>query len=203
MPSRKNGESAKRERSDESFPAGARVKGEMGSSKLANGSSDSKTVTAPPSRNGTSKTRSVPTDTTFSTTPKVEPEPDSDSSTSSDLPDLPPHKKGPLTYPHNHKDPRSITIFRGPIIHSLSLTQLEIIPYGVILVTDGIIDGIFTGPDFEEYDMEWLSGVDCEEVDLTGGEGEFLVPGFVDTHTVSLRFYLFLDGVLRVGTCHL
>ena len=79
-------------------------------------------------------------------------------------------------------------MYIGSIVHSLSLDEIEYVSSAVLGVREGKIEWVEGDVDvtrLEEvlgkYGLE-RDGVDVVEL----AEGEFLSPGFVDTHTVSL-----------------
>ena len=84
------------------------------------------------------------------------------------------------------------TLFLGPIVHSLSLTELEFLSSALLCVGQGgmiewvekdVVPSLLQEKAGEHGVL--LGGVDVEVVEL--GEGEFLCPGMVDTHTVRLH----------------
>lgn len=77
-------------------------------------------------------------------------------------------------------------LFHGPIIHSLSPTNLEIIERGLIVVdADGRIVIFDKGVDTIPTKLNWPGHPDLrlEDVDVHSLQpGTFLIPGFIDTH---------------------
>lgn len=61
------------------------------------------------------------------------------------------------------------------MIHSISHSAAEFCKMVTIIVSDGKIEKI------QDSDMDPRSG----DTKIVAKEGEFLMPGFVDTHTVS------------------
>jgi guanine deaminase len=82
------------------------------------------------------------------------------------------------------------TLYHGTLIHSLSLTQLEVLPNALLCVsdTDGIIEWLERGVEGSEIqEVAARKGVILDggvEV-VVLGKGEVLCPGMIDTHTVS------------------
>lgn len=82
------------------------------------------------------------------------------------------------------------TLYHGTLIHSLSLTQLEVLPDALLCVSDreGIIEWLERGVEGSEIqEVAVRKGVildDGVEV-VVLGKGEVLCPGMIDTHTVS------------------
>lgn len=82
------------------------------------------------------------------------------------------------------------TLYHGTVIHSLSLTQLEVLPDALLCVSDreGIIEWLERGVEGSEIqEVAVRKGVildDGVEV-VVLGKGEVLCPGMIDTHTVS------------------
>lgn len=72
-------------------------------------------------------------------------------------------------------------LFIGPLIHSKSLKNLEIIPQAVLGVgLDGNIEFVYNSKkQFEEDKTVDLSNY--EKIELK--RSQFLIPGFVDIHT--------------------
>ena len=85
------------------------------------------------------------------------------------------------------------TLYHGTLIHSLSLTQLETVPSALLCVDDeGVIEWIERDVDMSRWrkvaEGYGLRVGEKEEDQVTVvrlGQGEFLCPGFVDTHTVG------------------
>jgi len=78
-----------------------------------------------------------------------------------------------------------VTLFVAPVVHSLSLTQLEILPRALLGVVDGrvaFLEAITSTPE----QVTAAHGIRYEEADKVVVEHGFLCPGFIDTHTVSL-----------------
>ena len=71
-------------------------------------------------------------------------------------------------------------MFVGTLIHSISLKNLEIIPQGIIVVSDGKIIQI----ENDSCDVSLLQKkFNVKEKNLHVLKyGEFLIPGFIDTH---------------------
>jgi hypothetical protein len=92
------------------------------------------------------------------------------------------------------------TLYHGTLIHSLSLTQLEVLPDALLCVSDGIIEWLERGVEGSRIqEVAMGKGVILGDGDGEGGvevvvlgKGEVLCPGMIDTHTVS--------GVPRVTT---
>lgn len=74
-------------------------------------------------------------------------------------------------------------VFYGAVVHSVSLTELEILENAVLAVTsDGCILGLErnVSKDDLETSLKTLGVSDCPVTELS--HGQFLIPGFVDTH---------------------
>ncbi|KAF7366082.1 Guanine deaminase [Mycena venus] len=71
-----------------------------------------------------------------------------------------------------------LKIYRGPIIHSMSHSAAEFCKIVTIIVSHGIIEEI------RDSDLEPCPG----DTKIVAKEGEFLMPGFVDTHTHACQF---------------
>jgi len=86
--------------------------------------------------------------------------------------------------------PLTRSLYSGPVVHSLSLSQLEIIDSALFCVSvEGIIEwierdvpGSFLQAAAAEHGVILREGEGVEVVKL--GPGEFFCPGLVDTHTV-------------------
>ena len=94
------------------------------------------------------------------------------------------------------------TVYRGPVVHPRSLSFYEVIPDGVVVVSPtGDISQVITRPD-DVVAFIVGPGADQQLFDVVELEyGEFLMPGFVDTHTASLNRFVSLhlqDGRLIV-----
>lgn len=80
------------------------------------------------------------------------------------------------------------TIYLGAIAHSLDLQQIEYVDQAILCVgTDGLIEWIEHAAPEELQDIAAKHSVsldDAEVVELDSDE--FLCPGLIDTHTVSL-----------------
>ena len=79
------------------------------------------------------------------------------------------------------------TVYYGAVINPISLTSYQALPRCLLIVSSaGEVDWILDN--VEESDLQEklasLGLVDVEVVALK--DGEFLLPGFIDTHTVSL-----------------
>ncbi|KAI9369118.1 hypothetical protein BJX61DRAFT_177559 [Aspergillus egyptiacus] len=68
-------------------------------------------------------------------------------------------------------------IFRGPLIHTPTPSTLEILPTATLIVTNGIITALFHSP--TDLPDDFLPE-DAQIRNLP--PGDFLIPGFVDTH---------------------
>ncbi|KAL0489131.1 guanine deaminase [Acrasis kona] len=71
-------------------------------------------------------------------------------------------------------------LFVGPIIHSKSLNELEVIPHAAISVFKGRIE-------FIRYDVIDKHEQEYEQI-VTLKKGQFLIPGFIDTHTHAPQY---------------
>jgi guanine deaminase len=87
----------------------------------------------------------------------------------------------------------STTLYHGPIVHSLSLDELEYAVDALVCVSpDGTINWIERNVDTSEIqDRAASHGLildgtnNAVEIVQLGGH-EFLCPGLIDTHTVSM-----------------
>ncbi|RSH90044.1 hypothetical protein EHS25_001377 [Saitozyma podzolica] len=85
------------------------------------------------------------------------------------------------------------TLYHGTLIHSLSLTQLEVLPNALLCVsdTDGIIEWLERGVEGSEIqEVAARKGVILDggvEV-VVLGKGEVLCPGMIDTHTHAPQY---------------
>ncbi|KAF5670094.1 guanine deaminase [Fusarium heterosporum] len=70
-----------------------------------------------------------------------------------------------------------IKIFRGAVIHSLDLGNLEFLDNGTLMISDGCITGFWKTPSDVPKDAFPPDTV-IKDIPY----GEFLIPGFVDTH---------------------
>ncbi len=70
-------------------------------------------------------------------------------------------------------------LFLGPLVHARALNHLEVIPQAAVAVVDGKI--ISVHPQDTEFDSNGY------EV-TTLKRGQFLMPGFVDTHTHAPQY---------------
>ncbi|RDB22164.1 Guanine deaminase [Hypsizygus marmoreus] len=80
--------------------------------------------------------------------------------------------------------PRTQTIYYGAVINPQSLTAYQALPHCLLAVGPiGTIDWIVD--DVQEYELQdALAAKGCIDVDVVAlRAGEFLMPGFVDTHT--------------------
>ena len=87
------------------------------------------------------------------------------------------------------------TIFYGAVINPESLTSYKALPRCLLAVgTSGIIDWLVE--DVPEHALqETLASKGCIDVVVTEiRSGEFLIPGFVDTHTVSPLSHIRLNS---------
>jgi guanine deaminase len=83
-----------------------------------------------------------------------------------------------------------MTIFYGPLINPESLTEYKALPKCLLSVgPTGDIDWIVEHvPEYLLQDT--LAQKGCIDVDVTALKmGEFIMPGFIDTHTVSNPFF--------------
>lgn len=77
------------------------------------------------------------------------------------------------------------TIYHTALTHSLSLTELEHLPQALLCVNEcGIIEWIEKDVDTEKVD-EVLKKYGAEGVEVVRIDDGGLVPGLIDTHTVS------------------
>ena len=71
----------------------------------------------------------------------------------------------------------SVVVFRGAAIHSLNLTTLELLDDATLVITDGRLTNFWkTAQDIPK------DAVPSDAKIYTLPYGEFLIPGFVDTH---------------------
>ncbi|KAK4239224.1 hypothetical protein C8A03DRAFT_43118 [Achaetomium macrosporum] len=78
------------------------------------------------------------------------------------------------------------TIFFGPVIHSLSASELEIVPFALVVVDqEGKIAAFLDRTDFTQDVQETRKALNLSP-EATAvhrlAPGQFLIPGFVDTH---------------------
>ena len=80
------------------------------------------------------------------------------------------------------------TIFYGPVINPVSLTSYSILPQCLLVVDPfGKIDFIMGYLEAHKL-QETLASKGHSDVDVTIlKDGEFLMPGFIDTHTVRVH----------------
>lgn len=71
----------------------------------------------------------------------------------------------------------SVVVFRGATIHSIDLETLEFLDNATLMISDGRIKGFWKTPNEVPQDA---FPPDAKIHDLP--HGEFLIPGFVDTH---------------------
>ncbi|KAK3303937.1 uncharacterized protein B0T15DRAFT_535042 [Chaetomium strumarium] len=78
------------------------------------------------------------------------------------------------------------TIFFGPVIHSLSASELEIVPFALVAVdAEGKIAAFLDPTNFTQQVQETLEELNFPPETTTIhrlSPGQFLLPGFVDTH---------------------
>lgn len=82
-------------------------------------------------------------------------------------------------------------IFYGAVINPTSLTSYSSSPYSLIAIgPEGNIDWIIN--DVEPHGLqETLASKGCIDVEVVAlKDGEFLVPGFIDTHTVRIIYFV-------------
>ncbi|KAL1407958.1 hypothetical protein Q8F55_004755 [Vanrija albida] len=80
----------------------------------------------------------------------------------------------------------SATAYHGPVVHSLGLTQLQVLPSALVLVVDGQIASLDEDVKREEVPALLASrGVEAELVLVDEG---FLCPGLIDTHTHAPQY---------------
>ncbi|KAF8573863.1 guanine deaminase [Ramaria rubella] len=77
-------------------------------------------------------------------------------------------------------------IYRGPIIHSLTSTHAEILEKATVVVSEGVIRSISKS----DSDVQ----VGCDDTIIEAREGEWLMPGFIDTHTHACQFPILAVG---------
>ena len=108
------------------------------------------------------------------------------------------------------------TLYYGPMIHSISLNELEYLPSALLCVSpDGIIEWVEKVVENGQLgelgskhgvgvqgigEGEANEGSQLEIVRLDETNGEFLCPGLIDTHTVSWTFILILPLILCTCT---
>ncbi|WYZ33830.1 hypothetical protein EsH8_I_000106 [Colletotrichum jinshuiense] len=69
--------------------------------------------------------------------------------------------------------------FHGALIHSLGSDQVEILESaGLVVGDDGVISGFYRDISVDEFSKKIPSGIQLQKL----AEGEFLSPGFIDTH---------------------
>lgn len=82
-------------------------------------------------------------------------------------------------------------VYYGAIIHTVDLTHLQALPRALLAISsDGLI--AWLEPDVHPNSIQefasnrgWTVGNGDVEL-IVGAEGEWIMPGFVDTHTVSI-----------------
>ena len=78
------------------------------------------------------------------------------------------------------------TIFYGPVINPVSLTHYDILPHCLLFIDpsgkiEWMVDNIY-----EHHLQEILASKGLCHVRIVHlKDGEFLIPGFIDTHTVT------------------
>jgi guanine deaminase len=84
----------------------------------------------------------------------------------------------------------SMTIYYGPIITPESLTEYKALPKCLLSVgSSGNIDWIVEYVP-EHLLQDTLAQKGCIDVDVIALKmGEFIIPGFIDTHTASYPFF--------------
>lgn len=82
-----------------------------------------------------------------------------------------------------------VLVFHGTVIHSLGPTSLEILEDALLVVgSDGTIQSLDAGVSSASVPGALASrGLDADEVRYLG-RGEFLIPGFVDTHNHAPQY---------------
>ncbi|KAI4595258.1 hypothetical protein KJ359_006932 [Pestalotiopsis sp. 9143b] len=82
-----------------------------------------------------------------------------------------------------------VLVFHGTVIHSLGPTSLEILEDALLVVgSDGTIQSLDAGVPSASVPGALASrGLDADEVRYLG-RGEFLIPGFVDTHNHAPQY---------------
>ena len=77
------------------------------------------------------------------------------------------------------------TIFYGPVVNPVSLTSYSILPYCLLSVDpSGKIEWMMDNVAKRQI-QETLASKKLIDVDIVYlKDGEFLIPGFIDTHTV-------------------
>lgn len=82
-----------------------------------------------------------------------------------------------------------VLVFHGTVIHSLGPTSLEILDDALLVVgADGTIQSLDAGVPSASVPGALASrGLDADEVRYLG-RGEFLIPGFVDTHNHAPQY---------------
>jgi len=86
--------------------------------------------------------------------------------------------------------PAMHTLFHGTFIHCTPDRSIEILQNSTMMVEDGIIQWLHPSCDLDLKDIAVLHGVNIHLLGLNIVRlacDEFMVPGLVDTHNVSLR----------------
>lgn len=82
----------------------------------------------------------------------------------------------------------STTLYLTPIVHSLSLSKLEMVPHALVAVSAGRVAWVEHLKDRQDpAEAAEKHGIDYEAADKVVVSEGFMCPGFVDTHTVSLN----------------
>ncbi len=86
----------------------------------------------------------------------------------------------------------SFFLIKGALLHSLSLEELEIIPNGILLVEKLSGKIAYIGDEKQRSVSQALDSLSLSESQIARiielGEGQFLVPGFVDVHTHAPQY---------------
>ena len=92
-------------------------------------------------------------------------------------------------------------IYHGPLVHSLSLTELQTLPRALLAVSESgtiewLIDDVEPSNLQEAVASKGWSLEDSKTEVLIAQPGEFLMPGLIDTHSVR-PLYPCKDTVLK------
>lgn len=100
-----------------------------------------------------------------------------------------------------------MSLYLGPIVHSLSATELQAIPSALIAVSiTGSIEWI--EHPVSHHDMARVAllhnwNVNDQAMKITRARpGEWFMPGLIDTHTVSSYSVVQARLALNSATCH-
>lgn len=75
-------------------------------------------------------------------------------------------------------------LFFGTLVHSVSPQKVSVLPHQVVGVVNGAIEFILSKHDFEKSEFNSLDNAECVYLKAH----QFIVPGFIDTHTHAPQY---------------